>query len=252
MPDKIVPSDKHQVLVPASHFAATAQPPVGYPEQAHFGFIPESKNRALTSARQLLQLAQDRDIKRLNELRENPDPRQPVAAHRDELAKEAAKGKASFSQAYDNAMKLIDEEIRDNETHIAAMGGFTLKPQAAEIRGIIRAMDQQEREALIGEAVESLDEGLLACILNGAHPLTLGVSPEFMAAMRDRYLQKVVPDYLALRDALAKTKSRLEAAKPLVEATYDKCGRELRNSARRSRRLNPFAYPDISALQPSP
>ena len=223
MPDKIIPSDKHQVLVPASSFAATAQPPVGYPEQAHFGHIPESKNRALISARQLLQLAQERDVKRLNELRQNPDPRQPVAAHRDELAKEATKGKTGFLQAYDNAMKALDEEIRSNETHIAAMGGFEAHAQAAEIRGVIREMKQGEREALIGQAVEALDEGLLACVM-GAHPLTLGVSAEFMEAQRNRYLQKVVPDYLALREGLAKARSRLETAKPIVLETYDKAG----------------------------
>ena len=223
MTDIIIPSDKHQVLVPASSFAATSQPPVSYPEQAHFGYIPESKNRALNSARQLLQLAQERDVQRLNDLRENPDPRQPIAAQRDELAKEAGKGKAGFLQAYDSAMKTLGDEISSNEAHIAAMGGFTVNPQAVEIRGVLRGLDLQEREALIGNAVETLDESLLACVM-GSHPLTLGVSAEFMAAQRNRYLQKVVPDYLALRDTLASAKSRLETAKPLVEATYDKAG----------------------------
>lgn len=223
MPEKVISSDKSQVLVPASSFAATAQAPVRYPEQGHFGQIPEGKNRALSSARNLLQLAQERDFARLNQLREFPDPRLPVAAHRDELAKEAAKAKAGFSTAYDNAVQTLTAEMRDNESHIAAMGGFTVNPQAAEIRGIIRGMDRQEREALIGNAVEALDEKLLACIMD-AMPLSLGVSPEFMAAMRDRYLQKVVPDYLALRENLATTKAKLEAAKPLIEAAYDKAG----------------------------
>lgn len=222
MPDLIIPQDNDQVLVPASSYAASSQPPVTYPEQANHNYITESKNPALNAARNTLLMAET-SMSMLNQLREAPDPRQPVAASRQELADRAGKGKAGFLNAYDAAMKTLGDEISSNENHIAAMGGFSVNPQAAEIRGVIRKLDQQEREALIGNAVESLDESLLACVM-GCHPLTLGVSPEFMAAQRNRYLQKVVPDYLALRDTLANAKSRLETAKPLVLQTYDKAG----------------------------
>lgn len=225
MPDKMISSSKDKVIVPLSHYAAEPLPAVSYPEQAHYGHIPEGRNRGLEAARNLLKLAQERDVNRLNQLRSTPDPRVPIAAHRDELAKEAAKGAAEFDKAHAAALDTIDAELRETNTHIEAMGGFTVNPNAAEIRSVIRDMDQQEREAVIGKAVEDLDESLLASLFGkGVHPMLLGVSAEFLKAHWNRYLHAIVPDYLATRDQLTKAKARLEEAKPLVEATYQKCG----------------------------
>jgi hypothetical protein len=230
MPNVIQPPKDH-TIVPTSHIEAEKLPPVKFPEGAHYGQIAEHKNPAISQSRKLLQLVLERDHAELNQLRSTPDPRVPVAAHRQELANEAAKRKAEFLKAHEAAVKAVEAEARSTEAHLEAMGGFKANPQAAEVRAVLREMKQQEREAIVGKAVETLDEGILACVFNGAHPLTVGVSREFLAAQRNYYLQKIAPDYLAEKADLAATRERLEQAKPLVEATYDKLGQGIEQFA---------------------
>ncbi len=221
MPD-IIEAPKDHVIVPLSSFEARKLEPVDYPEDGHYGYIPESTNRGLASARKYLQQSQER-VGTLNRMREHPDPRNPVAFTFDELSKTGAKSKAENQRGYDAVVKTLNEEISQNETHINAMGGFADNPNAAELRSVVRAMKQQERQALIGEAVERLDEGLLAALFGkDVHPVLLGVTAEFQAAHWNRYLQKIVPDYLKLREQLAAAKARLEIARPSIMETFDK------------------------------
>ena len=208
------------VLVPKSQFSAAPLPPFNVPEQTHEGNIPSGNLGSVATARKYLELTRGRDFNRLAEMRAKPDPRVPMAAHLDELAKEGAKLKAESQKAYDAALKAVDADIASNEGFLEAMGGFKAGSQAAEIRGVLRGMAEQERQAAIGDAVESLDEELLACILS-SHPLALGVSADFKAAMRNRYIAKVAPDALAERELLAKTRAVLQAAHPHVMRTIE-------------------------------
>lgn len=223
MPEVMQPP-KDFTLVPTSHVAAEALPVVPYSEAANYRQFPDANVPGISDARNVYKLAQERDHLELNALRQTPDPRLPVAAHRQELANMAAERKSGFVKAHEAALKAVEKQIGENEQHISAMGGFKANPNAAEIRSVIRDMKPQEREALIGQSVEKLDETMLACVF-GVPPMLLGVSREFIDAQFNYYLQKIVPDYLKLREQLSATKERMEKTKPLIEAMYDNLGK---------------------------
>ncbi len=61
--------------------------------------------------------------------------------------------------------------------------------------------------------------------------ITVGSSAAFQTEHSNRYLQKVAPDYLALRKDLAATKKVLETAKPFIEETFNKAASGLEKFA---------------------
>jgi hypothetical protein len=229
MPD-LIQASPDMVLVPKSQFSAAPLAAVNVPEQVHEAHIPVGNNSGLTAARKYLELTRNRDFQRLSDLRAKPDPRVPMAAHLSELNNVGNTVKASNLRAFEQSMRQVDEAIRENEDIIATYGCFKKNEYAAEVRSVIRGMKQQEREAFIGNAAENMDEELLSAIMS-APAITVGVSAEFQSAHRNRYLQKIVPDYLALRKNLAATKKVLETAKPFIEETFNKAASGLEKFA---------------------
>lgn len=211
---------KDFVLVPKSQISAEPLPAFNVPEQSHEANIPVGESKGSAAARKYLELTRTRDFHQLQELRAHPDPRVPMPAHLSELARTGAKLKADNQKAYEAAVKTVGDDIAENDSFLDAMGGFKPHPQGAEIRGVLRGMNEQERQGAIGNAIEAMDEELLSAILP-SHPLTLGVSGEFKAAMRNRYIQKIAPDALKQRENLARTKAALEAAHPYIMQTFD-------------------------------
>jgi hypothetical protein len=184
------------------------------PEQLHPAQIPYAEfgdNPALKQASEALKYAFD-GLAQIDELRANPHPEYTPARHA-RTVREALDGfDHAHSHKFDSGRAALKAEHRRVESELATAAN--LKPNDkhfAAIVGTFQGFNPGQRAQTLDQLIEQQDGPSLASLLEAPLFLT-GLTAEQRDSIKLRMFLKVNPQGVALRDALAKSLERFEAA----------------------------------------
>jgi hypothetical protein len=146
-------------------------------------------------------------VKAFNDLmtiRDNQSPEMTQAAHLKMLATSTQRTIDRLAEQATRAEKRADERIASIEAEAKKAMKFTRRGNEAEIRAILRGMDDKQRADVLAKAVESADGEILAAVFDSVHPLQAGMSADEHRNRFDQALHKHAPDLLRLRRGLEK------------------------------------------------
>tara|TARA_R110002049_G_scaffold308468_1_gene512602 strand:+ start:16150 stop:16926 length:777 start_codon:yes stop_codon:yes gene_type:complete len=143
-------------------------------------------------------------FRNLLDIRENQSPEVTQAAHLNHLGKMTDKAVSRLAEQATRVQHNIDKRLIDLQSEAKEALKFKQNGNAAELRGILRGMDDSERNTFISNAIESGDSEIMAAVFDGVHPLQIGMKAEHHKAIFDNALLKHSPDLFQLRKGLEK------------------------------------------------
>lgn len=154
-----------------------------------------------------------------------PDPLLTPTANRKRVENAGKKALEKASQSSQRAEAELRKRI-DALGDIAdeRLGLKTPNPDAAEIRSILRGMDNKEKREVFRNAVKNEDSTLIGAVLSASNPIMLGVDQGQMNKWRDEAEKGLLPDLVQFREAAEYTidllnESFLESVKLLDQVT---------------------------------
>lgn len=181
------------------------------------------------------------------EQRERRDPSTTQAAHLSQLAISYNRHLDYLSSAATKAQETAKRRLEKLEDEFRQTINWRTT-DAAELRGVIRSMDQNTRAEVLGEAVNSGDGHLLGAVLS-SHPAAVGMTKEQHQGLRRRAMMKARPDLLKLEDALRTASYTVrEGFTSLMEAGPQLTAKEIRDQYEREAQAAKRARDRISIV----
>lgn len=150
-------------------------------------------------------------LDQLNHLRTHPDPQHPEHAHVLKVSELGDKTISRLGKAYDSANSAIRSAIEGYEADLVTTGRLVPTAQAAELRSIIRGMDEAERFSTLMIAIENKQFDIVAAAVS-APGLASGLTEKQLTAIREHHLRQVAPGLLDKRRAAQVAQSKLTQA----------------------------------------
>ncbi len=140
-----------------------------------------------------------------------PDPLLTPTANRKRLEDAGKKAISSASKSAERAKSELQKRIEAlGDIADERLGLKSTNPQAAEIRSILRGMENKEKREVFRDAVKSGDSELIGAVLSASNPLLLGVDHNQMKRWRDEAESGLLPDLVQFRDAAEYTVDLLD------------------------------------------
>lgn len=132
----------------------------------------------------------------LDEYRAAPDPRVTPASHAAEIRKQATRLQQRISENAENARLGLQKQIDDLQELIT----YELRPTGdeAELRSVLRSMDDATRQQTLERAIAEGDKRLLTAAYHG-HAATVGVPGDYLATVKKRAERAVAADLVDRR-----------------------------------------------------
>lgn len=143
-----------------------------------------------------------RSFQAFAQMRENKSPEITQAAHLRNLANDYDRSLKSLAERSDRAQKSAQSRLEAIESEFRTYVKWNAQ-DAAELRTVLRGMDDSDRQKVINEAVKSGDGQILAAVL-GAHPTLSGLSGDLHKALRKQALNQHTPHLAKLEGAITK------------------------------------------------
>lgn len=197
-------ADTRKPLPPVTKTDRIASDKWGASLKAEAG-VPDATLNAIADAHSALV----HDFNNLNTVRETQSPELTQAAHLNQLASMTERTLTKLAAQTDRVTTRANERLKEIESEARRALGFTQRGNNAELRQILRQMDDKGRSEAIAAAINSADGELLAAVFDGVHPMMVGMTAEHHAARFDQALNKHRPDLLKLRRATEKGRDLL-------------------------------------------
>lgn len=152
-----------------------------------------------------------RSLNILDDVRRNPNPRASLLSHASVVDKAAA-GYAEQVRKHVHSARDLLTRNRDMVDSLIAQS-LQPTPDAAELRAVLRSMDEPTRTKALEAAIHNRDRDLLAAAASG-HPVAVGTTPEYHQSLKRRAGAALNPDLTSRRD-------RFQQALDLVDAVED-------------------------------
>jgi hypothetical protein len=121
------------------------------------------------------------------------NPLDTEAAHAKKVALAAEKMRQSFDRSRERVERLRDASLAAIDADINAKTRLQSTSQSAEIRAVLRQMDNPARLAALVKAIDSKDSATLAAIADG-NQITTGLDDEVRLRLLDTYNMRTAPD----------------------------------------------------------
>ncbi|AXO13307.1 hypothetical protein [Thalassospira indica] len=140
-----------------------------------------------------------------------PDPLLTPTANRARLEAAGKKAIETASKSAERASSFLKKRIEAlGDIADERLGLKSTNPQAAEIRSILRGMENKEKREVFRDAIASEDSDLIGAVLSATNPLLLGVDKAQMKRWRDEAESGLLPDLVQFRDAAEYTVDLLD------------------------------------------
>jgi hypothetical protein len=151
-------------------------------------------------------------VEALAAVREQADPTQPAAAVALEYGKQLTKA-AESAQRYVQgaASRLQQAQDKAHSAMLAKTRIGTPTAKAAEVRAVMRMMNEKDRLAFMQKSIDTGNAEIMAAILDAPAELSL-LSQEVVNQARDQYVMQHAPEYIQVSEALDQAQLRLEMA----------------------------------------
>lgn len=147
----------------------------------------------------------------LETMRQTPDPRMTTAGHFDAVNSKADEMLQKIQERQETALNTGIQEAMKLRQKINDQTILHENSHSAEIRGRLAAMPQEERRALLDEAVETGQPELVAAVVKAPAMLS-GMEQAEADGLRRQYVQKHAGELLGVLDAVNKSNDHLMAA----------------------------------------
>jgi hypothetical protein len=121
------------------------------------------------------------------------NPLDTEAAHAKKVALAAEKMRQSFDRSRERVERLRDASLAAIDADINAKTRLQPTAQSAEIRAVLRQMDNPARLAALVKAIDAKDTATLAAIADG-NQITTGLDDEVRLRLLDTYNMRTAPD----------------------------------------------------------
>ena len=156
---------------------------------------------------------------RLEKVRGHQDPAHTQHRHLSDLSTAAQRALTQHGQAADSARQSINSRKAELHREFKQHLNYN-SAHAAEIRAVLRGMDDKQRSDAINKAVVAGDGSVLAAALD-AHPLLSGLNPEMQRAYERQAMDIHFTPGLQLMDALGKADEVLNNASLAMWTSID-------------------------------
>jgi len=134
-------------------------------------------------------------------LRETQNPAQTQSAHLADVHAQYERYLGSGAQAMDRARANIKNRIGSIDSEFRQRAKFSNTGASAEIRQVVRGMDDKQKAEFIANAIAGEDGEALSAVLDG-HPSLSGFTKGQIDNHRQRAMQKITPDLMKLERSL--------------------------------------------------
>lgn len=120
------------------------------------------------------------------------NPMDTEAAHAKKVALAAEKMRQSFDRSRERVERLRDSSLASIDADIDAKTRLQPTAQSAEIRAVLRQMDNPARLAALVKAIDAKDTATLAAIADG-NQITTGLDDEVRLRLLDTFRMRTAP-----------------------------------------------------------
>ena len=139
--------------------------------------------------------------KKLAAQREAQNPGQTQSAHLQDVHAQYERYLGSGARSMDKARANIKSRIGSIDSEFRTRAKFSNTGASAEIRQVVRGMDDKQKAEFIANAIAGEDGEALSAVLDG-HPSLSGLTKGQIDNHRQRAMQQLTPDLLKLERSL--------------------------------------------------
>lgn len=145
-----------------------------------------------------------RGFQDLVSIRDNQSPEMTQAAHLNHLGLVTDRTLTRMAEQATRVQTRVEERLKSVQSEARQALRFADRGNAAELRAILRGMDDKQRGEMIMGAIDTHDGELMAAVFDGVHPLQIGMDGKRHQTTFDIALNKHAPELLKLRKGLEK------------------------------------------------
>jgi hypothetical protein len=145
-----------------------------------------------------------RSFQDLVSIRDNQSPEMTQAAHLNHLGQVTDRTLNRLAEQATRVQNRTEERLKSVQAESRQALQFVDRGNAAELRAILRGMDDKQRGETIMSGIDAHDGELMAAVFDRVHPLQIGMDGKRHQATFDNALNKHAPQLLNLRKGLEK------------------------------------------------